>query len=112
MLVIDELSVRVAGRLLLDTASARIPAGARIGLVGRNGTGKTTLFSVITGDLSPEHGSATLRPRATIGRLAQEAPNGPESLLEVVLKADAERRELLVEAETAQDPNRIAEIHT
>ena len=112
MLVIDDLTVRIAGRTLLEGASARIIPGARVGLVGRNGTGKTTLFNVIAGDMSPEHGSIELPPRWRIGRLAQEAPNGPESLLEVVLKADRERSALLAEAETAHDPHRIAEIQT
>ena len=64
MLVIQNLSVRVAGRLLLDEASVRIPAGSRVGLVGRNGTGKTTLFNVITGDLGAEQGDLTVRARA------------------------------------------------
>ncbi len=112
MLVIENLSVRVAGRLLLENASVRVPAGARVGLIGRNGTGKTTLFNVLTGEISPEQGDAKIRPRATVGRLAQEAPGGPESLLEVVLKADGERTRLLDEAETASDPHRIAEIQT
>ena len=112
MLVIDELTVRIAGRPLLESASARIPTGARVGLVGRNGTGKTTLFGVIAGDISPEHGSVTISPRWRIGRLAQEAPNGPESLIEVVLQADSERTRLMAEAEIARDPHRIAEIQT
>jgi len=112
MLIIDDLTVRIAGRALLEDASARIIPGARVGLVGRNGTGKTTLFSVISSDISPEHGSVEVPPRWRIGRLAQEAPNGPESLLEVVLKADSERTRLLAEAETAHDPHRIAEIQT
>ncbi|HEY5166643.1 MAG TPA: ABC-F family ATP-binding cassette domain-containing protein [Pseudolabrys sp.] len=112
MLIIDNLTVRIAGRALLEDASARIIPGARVGLVGRNGTGKTTLFSVISSDISPEHGSVEVPPRWRIGRLAQEAPNGPESLLEVVLKADSERTRLLAEAETAHDPHRIAEIQT
>ena len=60
MLTIDDLSVRIAGRLLLDDASAQIPAGARVGLVGRNGTGKSTLFRVITGELAAEHGGIAL----------------------------------------------------
>lgn len=111
MLTIEDLSIRVAGRLLLENASVRVPMGSRTGLVGRNGTGKSTLFNVITGDLPSETGRLALRPRATIGRLAQEAPNGPEPLIEVVLKADRERSQLLDEAETATDPNRIAEIH-
>jgi ATP-binding cassette subfamily F protein 3 len=112
MLVIDDLTVRIAGRTLLEGASAHIPAGARVGLVGRNGTGKTTLFSVIAGELSPEHGRVEMPPRWRIGRLAQEAPGGRESLLEVVLGADAERARLLAEAETATDPHRIAEVQT
>ena len=62
MLVIDDLTVRIAGRALLEGASARIIPGARVGLVGRNGSGKTTLFNVIAGDLSAEHGSIELPP--------------------------------------------------
>ncbi|NWG23543.1 MAG: ABC-F family ATP-binding cassette domain-containing protein [Pseudorhodoplanes sp.] len=112
MLTIENLSVRVAGRLLLDEASAFIPDGARVGLVGRNGTGKTTLFNVITGDLHSEHGDVSIPARMRIGRIAQEAPSGPESLIEVVLAADTERAALLAEAEHAQDPQRIADIHT
>ena len=112
MLTIDDLSVRVAGRLLLDGAAAMIPDGARVGLVGRNGTGKTTLFHVIAGEMAPESGEVKLSPRARIGRLAQEAPSGPESLIDVVLAADTERARLLAEAETEHDHHRIAEIQT
>jgi ATP-binding cassette subfamily F protein 3 len=112
MLIVDDLTVRIAGRILLERASARIPTGARVGLVGRNGAGKTTLFGVIAGDISAEQGHIEIPPRWRIGRLAQEAPDGPESLLEVVLKGHPERTALLAEAETAQDPHRIAEIQT
>ncbi|MPZ58564.1 MAG: ATP-binding cassette domain-containing protein [Rhizobiales bacterium] len=112
MLVIDDLSIRIAGKLLLEGASARIPDGARVGLVGRNGSGKSTLFSVIAGRLAPEHGRIAMPARFRIGHLAQEAPDGPESLIEVVLLADAERSALVAEAETARDPHRIAEIQT
>ena len=112
MLIIDDLTVRIAGRTLIENASARVTPGARVGLVGRNGTGKSTLFNVITGELHAEHGAVELPPRWRIGRLAQEAPNGPEPLVEVVLKADTERTALLAEAETASDPLRIAEIQT
>src|SRR3974390_2186275 len=112
MLVINNLTIRIAGRALLEGASARIPVGARVGLIGRNGSGKSTIFNVIAGDLSAEQGHVEIPSRWGIGRLAQEAPNGPESLLEVVLKAHGERSALLAEAETAHDPNRIAEIQT
>ena len=66
-------------RLLLDHASASLPDGARVGLLGRNGTGKTTLFKIITGDLSPEGGQISLPRGRRIGGVAQEAPGGPES---------------------------------
>ena len=111
MLSIDDLTIRVAGRLLIDSATARIPDGARVGLIGRNGTGKTTLFKAIMGDGSTETGSITVGARQKIGRLAQEAPSGPEKLIEIVLAADTERTRLLAEAETESDPHRIAEIH-
>jgi ATP-binding cassette subfamily F protein 3 len=112
MLVLDDLSIRIAGRLLIDHASVQLPAKARVGLVGRNGTGKTTLFRAIARELAPETGSIAMPARTRIGRLAQEAPDGPQSLLAVVLSADTERAALLTEAGTAQDPHRIAEIHT
>jgi len=88
MLSITDLSVRLAGRLLIDQGSAQIAPGSRVGLVGRNGTGKSTLFKVIRGELAAESGVITLPPRWRIGSLAQEAPDGPESLIDVVLKAD------------------------
>jgi ATP-binding cassette subfamily F protein 3 len=111
MLIINDLSLRIAGRLLLDHASLTLPAGTKAGLVGRNGTGKTTLFKAITGDLSSETGSVSLPKNTRIGQVAQEAPGTEEPLIEIVLKADVERAALLAEEETATDPHRIAEIH-
>jgi ATP-binding cassette subfamily F protein 3 len=112
MLSITDISIRLAGRLLIDDSSAQIVPGARVGLVGRNGTGKSTLFKAIRGELSLESGTVSLPPRWRVGSLAQEAPNGPESLISVVLKADLERDALLREADTATDFGRIAEIQT
>src|SRR5262245_18930240 len=112
MLSLSDISVRIAGRLLIDQSSVQIPPGARVGFVGRNGVGKSTLFGAIRGDVPTESGAIALPPRWRIGSLAQEAPDGPESLIEVVLKADLERHALLHEAETARDPHRIAEIQT
>jgi ATP-binding cassette, subfamily F, member 3 len=112
MLAINDISVRIAGRLLIDNSSVQITPGARVGFVGRNGVGKSTLFHAIRGDLATESGTIAIPPRWQIGSLAQEAPNGPEKLIEVVLKADRERETLLLEAEAASDPTRIAEIQT
>ena len=110
MLTITDLTVRIAGRPLLENASVSIPSGAKAGLVGRNGSGKTTLFNVISGDHHSETGSITIPKGLRLGRVAQEAPGTDESLLEIVLAADTERVALLAEAETATDPGRIADI--
>jgi ATP-binding cassette subfamily F protein 3 len=112
MLGLHDLTYRMGTRTLLEHATAWVPAGARVGLVGRNGSGKTTLFRIIAGELTPEAGEVQLPSRARIGRLAQEAPDGPERLLDVVLAADHERTALLAEAQTQQEAMRIAEIQT
>ena len=110
MLTINDLSYSVDGRPLIAGASARIPTGHKVGLVGRNGSGKTTLFRLIRGELVPEGGAITLPSRARIGGVAQEVPSSSTSLLDTVLEADTERAALMAEAETAQDPHRIAEV--
>ena len=112
MLSISDISIRLAGRLLIDRGSVQIAPGSRVGLVGRNGTGKSTLFRAIRGELATEGGIITVPPRWRVGSLAQEAPDGPDSLIEIVLKADLERDALLREANAAVDPHRIAEIQT
>src|SRR4030081_383095 len=112
MLSITNISVRIAGRLLIDHGSAQIVPGARVGLMGRNGAGKPPLFQALLVERPTETGTITIPPRWRVGSLAQEAPNGPESLIEVVLKAALERDALLREADIAHDPHRIAEIQT
>ncbi|MBQ8103456.1 MAG: ABC-F family ATP-binding cassette domain-containing protein [Afipia sp.] len=112
MLSINDISIRIAGRLLIDQSTVQVVPGARVGFVGRNGVGKSTLFHAIRGELPLEAGSIAIPPRWRVGSLAQEAPDGPESLIDVVLKADLERAALLHEAETAHDPHRIADIQT
>jgi len=110
MLKIENITYSVEGRPLFEAASATIPAGHKVGLVGRNGTGKTTLFRLIRGELALEGGEISLPTRARIGGVAQEVPSSETSLLDTVLEADTERAALLAEAETAADPHRIAEV--
>ncbi|MBL6932407.1 MAG: ATP-binding cassette domain-containing protein [Rhodospirillales bacterium] len=112
MLHINDLTYRIGGRVLFDQASVALPAGHKAGLVGRNGTGKSTLFKMILGELHPDSGSINIRNRVRIGTVAQEAPGGTTSLVDAVLAADTERAQLLDEAEHASDPGRIADIHT
>ena len=110
MLKIEDITFSVEGRPLFEGASATIPTGHKVGLVGRNGAGKTTLFKLIYGELALENGSISLPNRARIGGVAQEVPSSETSLIETVLACDTERAALLIEAEIATDPNRIAEI--
>ena len=112
MLQITDLTLRIAGRPLLEGASLTLPGGWKAGFVGRNGAGKTTLFRAIAGDIAPDAGAISLPKDARIGRVEQEAPSGPRTLIETVLAADEERARLLNEAEHATDPHRIADIHT
>ncbi|WP_417790753.1 ribosomal protection-like ABC-F family protein [Terasakiella pusilla] len=112
MLHINDLTYRIGGRMLFDQATVVVPAGHKVGLVGKNGTGKSTLFKLILEEVMPDDGSLTVQRRARVGRVAQEAPTGSDTLLETVLKADLERDALLKEADTATDPHRIGEIHS
>ncbi|WP_119678187.1 ABC-F family ATP-binding cassette domain-containing protein [Indioceanicola profundi] len=111
MLLINDLTYRVAGRVLLDQATVTIPDGHRVAIVGRNGTGKSTLLKLIAGELQPDAGDIRLNSGARMGWVRQEAPSDSRSLIETVLAADTERASLLAEAETATDPSRIADIH-
>jgi ATP-binding cassette, subfamily F, member 3 len=112
MLRISDISYSVEGRPLFVGASATIPAGHKVGLVGRNGTGKTTLFKLIRGELVLEGGEISLPSRSKIGGVAQEVPSSSMSLLNTVLEADTERTALLTEAETATDAHQISDIQT
>ena len=111
MLVIENITIRIAGREILKGATASLPAGRRIGLVGRNGAGKSTLFKAILGELAPDTGEITRPAKWRIGQVAQEAPSSNVLLLDTVLAADAQRLSLLRRADTETDPHTIADIH-
>ena len=112
MIHINDLTYRIAGRTLFEQATIAIRDGHKVGLVGRNGTGKTTLFKLILGDLSPDDGDITIRKGMRVGTVSQDAPSGKTRLIDSVLAADKERTELLDRAEVATDPGEIADIHT
>ncbi len=110
MLSLKNITFSMEGKKLFDDATTLIPAGHKVGFVGRNGAGKTTLFRLIRGELSLDGGEIEVPRRARIGGVAQEAPATRDSLIDTVLMADEERTALMAEAETAQDPHRIADI--
>ena len=112
MLKISDITYSVEGRTLVEHATVTIPTGHKVGLVGRNGSGKTTLFKIIRGEMVLDTGSVTIPQGWKIGGVSQEVPGNEVSLIDTVLAADTERAALLAEAETATDPNRIAEVQT
>jgi len=112
MLHINDITYRIEGRILLDQATAALSEGWKVGFVGRNGTGKSTLLRLIREEISPDDGEISIRKNRRLGGVEQEAPASSMSLVETVLGFDEERLALLAEAETATNPERIADIQT
>jgi ATP-binding cassette subfamily F protein 3 len=110
MLQIENLTFDAWGRRFFNRANVMIPAGTKVGLVGRNGVGKSTLFKLITGDLAPQEGDVVLPKTARIGSVDQEHPATPVTLLNTVLAADTEREKLNAQLETAE-PEEMADIY-
>jgi ATP-binding cassette, subfamily F, member 3 len=111
MITFDGITLRLGGHLILDRASAALPPKSRVGLVGRNGAGKSSLLKLIAGIYEADDGTIEAPLGMRIGYVAQEAPGGENTPFETVLAAATERTSLLAEAEHAGDPHRIAEIH-
>lgn len=110
MLHVNDLTYRIGKRLLFDKATVALPEGAKVGFVGRNGAGKTTLFRIVAGEVATEDGSTSIPRNLRVGRVAQEAPSGPERLIDVVLAADVERTALLAQRENETDALKIADL--
>jgi len=109
MLQIKDLTFSAWGRKFFDRATVSLPPGSKVGLIGRNGVGKSTLFKLILGQLHAGDDEISLPKSARIGSVDQEHPATPFTLLETVLEADEERHRLLTSLETA-DPEEMGEI--
>jgi ATP-binding cassette subfamily F protein 3 len=110
MLQIENLVFNGWGRKFFNQATVTLPIGGKVGLVGRNGIGKSTLFKLILGELSPDGGDISLPKTARIASVDQEHPATPVSLLDTILAADLEREALNAALETAE-PERLGDIY-
>jgi ATP-binding cassette subfamily F protein 3 len=111
MLNLNGITVRLGGRTILDGASAALPPGSRVGLIGRNGAGKSTMVRVIAGLLEPDEGTAEMPRGSRLGYIAQEAPAGTATPFDTVLAADTERAALMIESECCEDPDRLGDVY-
>jgi ATP-binding cassette subfamily F protein 3 len=112
MLTLNNLTYRIAGRTLLEQANLSIPSGYRVGLVGPNGTGKSTLFNLIAGELELDNGEITMVSGTQMGMVRQDIPDDDTSLIDIVLAADTERTKLFAEIEDPDtDPERLSDIY-
>ncbi len=113
MLELRDLSLRRGSKLLLEHADLRLHPGQKLGLVGANGCGKSSLLALLRGELSPDAGSASIPPGWEIAHVAQHTPSGSRAAIEFVIDGDRELRQLqaaLAEAEQADDGLRQAEL--
>lgn len=94
LIQLSDITVGFRGPALLESVSCQIELGQRIGLLGRNGSGKTTFMRIISGELSPDHGRCELSPGVTVALLPQEVPQDLSgSVEEVVCRGHHERNE-------------------
>ena len=111
MLDIKNITYRIAGRTLFDSASLSVPSGHHIGLVGPNGTGKSTLFKLIASELDLDGGDISLVSGTSMGMVRQDIPDDDTPLIDIVLASDTERASLLAELETPIDVERMSDIY-
>ena len=114
MLELRDISLRRGPRLLLERTSLRVPPGRKLGLVGANGCGKSSLFALIQGELPADAGDLCLPAGWQVAHVAQHTPAGNRAAIDFVLDGDRELRKVearLAAAEAQGDGLRQAELH-
>lgn len=111
MISFQKVSYTIRGRRLLNQVSFQISNNQHVGLVGRNGTGKSTIFKIIQGDLSADQGNVEVAKHWKVLAVNQEMPDGPITPLNYLMSQDKEAISLFKELEACEDPNRLGDIY-
>ena len=94
MLQLNQIELRRGAKLLFENASLQVHAGQRMGVIGVNGSGKSSLFALTLGQLEADAGQLQLNPRDVIAHVAQESPHSDQAALEFVQDGDKGLRQL------------------
>jgi ATP-binding cassette subfamily F protein 3 len=94
MILFSQISLRRGRKLLFENVSFQVHAGQRVGVIGANGSGKTSLFSMIQGEIEADGGEFRLNARDRIAQVSQESPSTDKAALEYVMDGDEELRSL------------------
>ena len=114
MISFRNFALRRGERLLLSDMDMSLHAGWRVGVVGRNGTGKSSLFAAVRGEVEADRGDLDLPSRLRIASIAQEMPSLPDPAVDFVLSGDAVVHEALQAEANAfanEDWEAVAEAH-
>ena len=114
MLRLTNISLRRGRKILIENATFQAHAGQRVGVIGPNGCGKSSLFAMLLGELEPDDGEFALDPKDEIAHVAQESPQGSSSAVAYVMDGDRELRDVrsaIVAGEAGKDRPDLHELY-
>ena len=113
MLSLQQVSLRRGTKVLFTGATFQVHAGQRLGLIGANGSGKSSLFAMLQGEVEADDGEIRIDSKDVLAHVRQESPRGEQSALDYVMDGDRELREIqaLIEARQAADDHESTELH-
>ncbi len=111
MLSLTNISLRRGPKVLIENASLQIHAGQRMGVIGANGCGKSSLFAMLLGELEADDGELTLDPKDVIAHVAQESPHGSGSAVDYVMDGDRELRDVQAAITAGEADERRPDLH-
>jgi ATP-binding cassette subfamily F protein 3 len=111
MLALTNIALRRGRKVLIENASFQVHAGQRMGIIGANGCGKSSLFAMLLGELEPDDGELALDSKDEIAHVAQESPHGSGSAVDYVMDGDRELRETQAAIEKGEADENKPDLH-